>query len=102
MIKIYGISKTIKRIKKESAKTIKLRQKRETLKLVRHLKRATPIDTGKAKAGWKLSGSAIINRVPYITYLNKGSSKQAPSNFVESTVLSHRGIIPNGTIVDKG
>ena len=101
MIKIYGVKNTIKRIRKESAKAVRLQQKRETVKLVRGLKQSTPVDTGKARAGWKIEGRRIINRVSYLTYLNKGSSKQAPSNFIESAVLSHRGVIPNGTIVDN-
>lgn len=39
-------------------------------------------------AGWKIADGPIYitNNVPYIRNLNAGSSKQAPSGFVESAV----------------
>lgn len=67
----------------------------ETLKVV------TPVDTGEARAGWEdntyvapdgfLDGS-IINDVPHIEKLNKGTSRQAPRYFIEQ-VLMKIGII---------
>lgn len=35
----------------------------------------------------------VINDAPYISYLNAGSSKQAPAYFVEQTLLSN-GFVP--------
>ncbi len=43
----------------------------------------------------------VSNDTPYIVYLNKGSSKQAPSYFIEQTILSN-GFKINGTIVNSG
>lgn len=70
----------------------------------------TPIDTGYARSRWvydkeillrvsfKLSNKYFIkftdevytvtNDAPYIEYLNRGSSKQAPAFFIEKTLLS--------------
>lgn len=71
----------------------------ERFKLVEELRAATPIDTGEARANWRLSGHTIINDREYIDKLNKGSSKQAPAHFIEKTLLSHTGVTPSGTIV---
>jgi hypothetical protein len=52
--------------------------------------RATPVDTGRARAGWTFtpatsaySTATIANNVDYVIYLNQGSSQQAPARFVE-------------------
>ena len=63
------------------------------------LERATPVDTGEARDGWKLTERGIENDVEHISYLNEGHSPQADANFIERTVLSVPGIKPNGTIV---
>lgn len=62
--------------------------------LVVALKAATPVDTGNARDHWKKvvvdrkkGKFQVINEVPYITDLNRGSSKQAPAFFVETTAL---------------
>ena len=73
----------------------------------------TPVDTGRAKANWNLgfgqinnritenttfrlitppkgSGKRIIyitNHLPYINFLEQGSSKQAPQGMVDLTML---------------
>jgi predicted transcriptional regulator len=60
---------------------------------------ATPIDTGEASKGWSLHGSVISNNVKHIEDLNLGSSQQAPAYFIEQTVLSTPGVMPNGQIV---
>lgn len=50
----------------------------------------TPIDQGRARRGWDLSKSGkdwrISNRVPYITHLEAGHSKQAPNGITGPTV----------------
>ena len=58
------------------------------------LREATPVDTGRAKDGWKRTRplsvddvAYITNKVPYIGVLNDGHSKQAPQYFVEQTLL---------------
>jgi hypothetical protein len=73
----------------------------ETKKIVDDLANATPIDTGRAKAGWSFSeegkSTLITNDVPYIDELNHGHSKQAPTHFVERTLLAHGTSV--GTLV---
>jgi len=63
------------------------------------LQGATPVDTGEARDGWHLEGKNIVNNVEHIQFLNEGSSEQAPSHFIERTLLSQKGIRPSGTIV---
>lgn len=64
--------------------------------LVSDLKEATPVDTGNARDNWKVVPTGdpkrpfkIDNLVPYIQYLNQGSSKQAPAYFIESVALRY-------------
>jgi len=63
------------------------------------LKEATPVDTGRARDGWELKPGKIINNVEYIDDLNAGHSKQAPSHFIEKTLLSFKDVKSNGVIV---
>jgi len=86
-----------KEIQKESEK--KIQNLINTL--VEDLKKETPVKTGKARDGWKYNGKGIINDVPYIDDLNAGSSKQAPSHFIEKTLLSSAAVKPNGVIVSN-
>lgn len=102
------------------------------LEIVRELKRATPVDTGHARANWipsvgsentaeaqdaslQAAGQAavlsyklgqgllfITNVVPYIRRLNDGWSGQAPALFVESAVLKAMQTIRAKTNVDFG
>ena len=58
------------------------------------LRSATPIDTGEAKGGWELESPLSIddvayieNKVEHIVHLNQGHSQQAPSYFVEQTLM---------------
>ena len=70
----------------------------ETLKVV------TPVDTGKARRGWRneirkdydgFVDGEIINEVEYIEYLNNGHSKQAPKYFIEQVLMTIGIITPN-------
>jgi len=70
-----------------------------TKDLIDSLVAVTPIDTGAARAGWELEGSTIVNREAHLSDLNQGSSKQAPSHFVEAALLGHKHVRPSGTIV---
>lgn len=79
-------------LKKSDAKSIQMK------KMVTALQDATPIDTGEARAGWSIVGSTIQNDVEHINMLNEGSSKQAPSRFVERTLLAQAGVKANGII----
>ena len=68
------------------------------------LKIVTPVDTGKARAGWynekvlELDGTiggSIINDVEYISILNNGHSKQAPKYFIEQVLVKIGLLTPN-------
>jgi hypothetical protein len=68
--------------------------------LLLELAQATPVDTGLAQSSWRLDDRGdIVNDVPYISELDAGHSQQAPSYFIETTVLSNPNVHPNGTIV---
>lgn len=58
-------------------------------KLLENLVAATPIDTGRARAGWKLKDHRITNDVEYVRELNHGTSKQAPSRYIEQTIYDN-------------
>jgi hypothetical protein len=83
---------------KEFAAVAAIQVEAKKRKLVADLKRATPVKTGKARDGWKLTSSGIANDVEYIDRLNSGSSAQAPSFFVEKTLLADKDVRPNGII----
>lgn len=56
-------------------------------KFKRMVKLCTPVDTGRARAGWYIKptsdgGWVVYNRVHYTVYLEYGHSKQAPSGMV--------------------
>jgi hypothetical protein len=57
--------------------------------IFRSVKNLTPVDTGKAKRNWRLLrrqfGFMVLNSVKYITFLDKGSSKQAPRGMTQPT-----------------
>jgi hypothetical protein len=80
-------------------KATKKAMKEEVVQLIEELRDATPVDTGKARDGWYHKDGKIMNDVEYIDELNAGSSKQAPSHFIEKTLLEHRNVNSNGTIV---
>jgi hypothetical protein len=52
--------------------------------LHRELQEKTPVRTGTARAGWQTKKTKdnfeIVNRVPYVEYLDKGTTKMKPSN----------------------
>jgi len=95
MSSINSISDFNKAVKAEINKKIK----DKIGVLVDALKAATPVDTGNARDGWYSEGDSIRNGVEYVDRLNHGSSTQAPSHFIESTLLSVEGVKPSGTIV---
>ena len=72
---------------------------RKMQQIVTALRAATPVDTGAARDGWRIDGKTIRNDVEYIDHLNQGSSEQAPSFFVEKTILAQVGVKPNGIVV---
>ena len=70
-------------------------------RIVSNLRENTPVDTGAARDGWRVTDEGITNDVPYIGDLNKGSSQQAPSNFIEQTILNEKDVRVVGAIVQQ-
>ena len=102
-IKVTGIKQTFEELNTEINKIVDVDTKKLTKQAVEDLIEATPVDTGQARASWKVEVqninekklpperviATIDNDVPYIAELNSGSSKQAPSRFIERTVLQY-------------
>jgi len=99
-MKVYNATATINNLKKQFKKSIKDQLDTRANSIVTKLKAVTPVDTGYARDSWKYSDNKITNSASYIDQLNSGSSQQAPRLFIESTVLSQPGVIPNGIIVE--
>ena len=64
--------------------------KRLAIDIFKGVKKLTPVDTGRAKRGWRMLrrrfGMIVINNVPYINYLDQGSSKKAPRGMTKPTL----------------
>lgn len=86
-------------LQKEFDAQVKAKKTKQLDKIVDKLQEATPVDTGYAESRWRHDGTKITNDADYIDDLNKGTSKQAPSYFIEKTVLSIPGVHPSGTII---
>lgn len=102
ILKTSGIAAVLKEVKRKSAFLIERGKLAKANELISNLRDSTPIDTGAAKEGWKLTNIGVLkieNDVEYISELNNGSSQQAPTNFIESTLLKSNGVRPNGIIV---
>ena len=101
-IKISNIDNEFKKLRSSQRAEAKAQSIVDVIALTTALKEATPIDTGLARASWRINllkdNVEIINDVPYIEYLNNGSSKQAPAYFVEATALKYGK--PLGVIVE--
>lgn len=94
-IKITGVDAAMANVKA----AIKAANANALQNLVKKLAEATPVDTGKAAAGWKLEDGKIVNEVEYMPELNAGHSRQAPAHFIEHTVLNTDGVKANGSVV---
>jgi fumarate hydratase class II len=103
-IKISGLDEIQASLQKELARVKQAKLEEVVPSLISDLKDNTPVDTGRARHGWKgevKDGRAVIeNDVPYIGELNRGHSKQAPAYFIEQTILSHKDLRPEGALVD--
>lgn len=71
--------------------------------IIEDLRLATPKDTGAASESWAKTDQKkltfeITNDKDYVKYLNAGSSRQAPANFIERVALDYG--TPKGPIVD--
>lgn len=92
-IKAKGLREEMARLRAYSLRK-QLEEAKNTADLmVVDLKLNTPVDTGFAQSRWRAQEIGnkvkITNDAPYIEDLNSGSSKQAPSHFVERTVIKY-------------
>ena len=58
--------------------------------LLAQARKATPVDQGRARRGWRKEQGfrqvSVVNRVPYIDALEDGHSKQAPNGITGPAV----------------
>jgi hypothetical protein len=61
-----------------------------TRDLTEEIRKTTPIDTGKARRGWRRTmtpkGASIHNSVDYVSHLENGSSRQAPKGMIQPAI----------------
>jgi hypothetical protein len=57
------------------------------------IRQRTPVDTGRARAGWEISGNTITNEVPYVGFLEHGTDRMAPFGMVATTLEEVPSII---------
>ena len=98
-IRISGLETIRAQLRAEFATQVSSGEARIVNNVIDQLKGATPVDTGEARDGWHREGRDIVNNVDHIDALNSGSSQQAPSHFVEQTILKNADVLPNGIIV---
>lgn len=99
---LLNVDGAFKKLKLEGEKLTKEQARKQVASMQKDLRDATPVDTGYARSRWKTTevGEVFLveNDAPYIQYLNAGTSKQAPSHFVEGVALKYGQ--PLGTIVE--
>lgn len=117
-IKLKGVDEELARMEEELVEFLNQEMRSRLLQALADLKRTTPVDTGRARNSWLITDSPtdynnsvssnslrgkiltpasktkfeqfyITNGVTYIDKLNAGSSKQAPSRFVEAAILRY-------------
>lgn len=120
-----GLQKVAKAIENQMNEIVKARSEENVQRLLAALIAATPIDTGYARSRWvKFDKSEtatpklkylvlkrplgifnfnvvefeLSNDAPYIDELNKGHSKQAPSFFIEQTIIAEGFEIENKVV----
>lgn len=81
-IDVRGLNEAIR----ELGKDLDAYQDVLTTELRNSLVKRTPIDSGKARRGWKEDKNSVSNTVPYIQRLEQGWSSQAPRGFVKQSV----------------
>ena len=97
-LEVINFEEEMLRIEREMARIVKSEMKYLVEYATTQLKIVTPVDQGRARAGWfnemkltpdemELVEALIFNDVPYIDRLNRGHSKQAPKFFIEQTLL---------------
>jgi hypothetical protein len=99
MIKIKNINSVLAAVKVNIKETRDNTAILVTNSIKDKLASATPVDTGNARAGWKVVDGNIVNEVEYIADLNNGLSPQAEARFIEAVIISDNRVKVNGIIV---
>ena len=116
-VKLLGKEQEFAKVNRELIEVANLSMRARALAALAELKRTTPVDTGRARNSWSVTKSSnyfrstastigavdatlltpvdkqkletlyITNGVGYIEKLNQGSSKQAPSRFIETAIF---------------
>jgi len=99
-VQVAGINQTISQVDNE----LKSAVRRLANDLFTEVKNTTPVDTGRARSGWKKKvndqGFEISNNVPYVPVLDKGrhmtprgmrGSKQAPRGIIGPSLQAIKG-----------
>lgn len=101
-VSLTNIQAAFSALSEDRTKLTKEQARVQVSRMVDNLREATPIDTGFARSRWSIHevGDVFVveNDAPYIQYLNAGTSKQAPSNFIEMIALQYGK--PVGPIVE--
>ena len=61
--------------------------------LHRRISQRTPVDTGRARAGWEITEVGIRNDVPYIGFLEEGTTNMRPFGMVKTSLQEIPSII---------
>lgn len=92
-IEVRGVNESIRKVET----SLRDFQERVTDLLLEEAPKFTPKRTGRAAKGWekdvRSKQAEVINRVPYIGYLEKPyvKSKQAPQGIIGPTLTSVKG-----------
>ena len=97
-VKVVGVKSEIANLEEEVVEEATKELHRNAIKAFAGIKRATPVDTGRARNSWFLdrdkTSVTFTNNVDYIKPLNEGHSKQAPPRFIEQVIFRFLGVIP--------
>ena len=95
---LKGAKNVLKRIGLEIDKASTSSLSKAKTALLANLVRDTPVDTGEARDGWRITKIGLENNVDHIVALNEGHSPQADPNFIEHAVLK-LGFKVKGSVV---
>jgi len=98
-IQVKGLSETLIELKKDFKADARTKTKRVQRGLFNDIRAGNPVDTGRSRDGWRMTEDSIENDVPYVSIINKGTSKRAGLRFIEKAVLRNPKVRPSGIIV---
>ena len=108
-IRFRGVQQAFRDLRRELSDEVLENFDSRVIQLTDNLRNNTPVDTGNARDSWFISTilpdfgnpgdfrTVVYNTTDYIDELNMGSSRQAPSRFIEREAL--RLFLPDGVIV---